>query len=106
MKTQPCQGWGPRPTEGHVSHREHRGRQAFEPPARAHGPPCRWSRVHARMRAAFMVESGGSLGENPTVAEDALRHVKDGHSLAHAIVDTVREALIVLDPDLRVVAAS
>ncbi len=35
-----------------------------------------------------------------------LRHIKDGHSLAHAIVDTVREALIVLDRDLRVVAAS
>ena len=40
------------------------------------------------------------------MADDALRHVKDGHSLAHAIVDTVREALIVLDRDLRVVAAS
>jgi PAS domain-containing protein len=38
------------------------------------------------------------------VADDVLRHVKDGHSLA--IVDTVREALIVLDRDLRVVAAS
>ena len=40
------------------------------------------------------------------MADDVLRHVKDGHSLAHAIVDTVREALIVLDRDLRVVAAS
>jgi PAS domain-containing protein len=40
------------------------------------------------------------------VADDVLRHVKDGHSLARAIVDTVREALIVLDRDLRVVAAS
>jgi PAS domain-containing protein len=40
------------------------------------------------------------------VADEVLRHVKDGHSLAHAIVDTVREALIVLDRDLRVVAAS
>ena len=40
------------------------------------------------------------------MADDVLRHVKDGHSLAHAIVDTVREALIVLDGDLRVVAAS
>jgi PAS domain S-box-containing protein len=40
------------------------------------------------------------------VADDVLRHDKDGHSLAHAIVDTVREALIVLDRDLRVVAAS
>jgi hypothetical protein len=33
------------------------------------------------------------------VADDVLRHVKDGHSLARAIVDTVREALIVLDGD-------
>ena len=40
------------------------------------------------------------------MADDVLRHVKDGHSLAHAIVDIVREALIVLDRDLRVVAAS
>ena len=40
------------------------------------------------------------------MADDVLRHVKDGHSLAHAIVDTVREALIVLDRDSRVVAAS
>jgi chemotaxis protein methyltransferase CheR len=40
------------------------------------------------------------------MADDALRLVKDGHTLAHAIVDTVREALIVLDRDLRVIAAS
>jgi two-component sensor histidine kinase len=32
--------------------------------------------------------------------------VEDGHSLAAAIVDTVREPLLVLDRDLRVVAAS
>ena len=30
----------------------------------------------------------------------------DGHTLAQAIVDTVREPLVVLDKDLRVVAAS
>jgi len=40
------------------------------------------------------------------VANDTLRYVKDGHTLAHAIVDTVREALIVLDRNLRVVTAS
>jgi len=40
------------------------------------------------------------------VSDDPLRYVKDGHTLAHAIVDTVREALIVLDRNLRVVAAS
>jgi PAS domain S-box-containing protein len=40
------------------------------------------------------------------VADDVLRHFKDGHPLARAIVDTVRDALIVLDRDLRVVAAS
>ncbi len=40
------------------------------------------------------------------MSDDPLRYVKDGHTLAHAIVDTVREALIVLDRNLRVVAAS
>jgi PAS domain-containing protein len=40
------------------------------------------------------------------VADNVLRHFKDGHPLARAIVDTVRDALIVLDRDLRVVAAS
>lgn len=33
-------------------------------------------------------------------------HGSDAWALAHAIVDTVREPLVVLDPDLRVVAAS
>ena len=37
---------------------------------------------------------------------DPLATVAHGHSLAQAIVDTVREPLIVLDKDLRVVAAS
>jgi PAS domain-containing protein len=32
--------------------------------------------------------------------------VKDGQTLAEAIVDTVREPLVVLDRDLRVVAAN
>jgi PAS domain S-box-containing protein len=40
------------------------------------------------------------------MANDPLRYVKDGHTLAHAIVDTVREAFIVLDRNLRVVDAS
>jgi PAS domain S-box-containing protein len=46
------------------------------------------------------------MEENVTVPDDTLLYVKDGHTLAHAIVDTVREALIVLDRNLRVVAAS
>ncbi len=33
-------------------------------------------------------------------------NIEDGHALAQAIVDTVREPLLVLDKDLRVVAAS
>src|SRR5712692_1652434 len=49
----------------------------------------RRSRVHGRVPSA--------LGENLTVADDTLRYVKDGHTLAHAIIDTVREPLIVLD---------
>ncbi len=40
------------------------------------------------------------------MADDTLRYVKDEHTLAHAIVDTVREPLIVLDRNLRVVVAS
>jgi PAS domain-containing protein len=32
--------------------------------------------------------------------------IEDGRALAQAIVDTVREPLLVLDKDLRVVAAS
>jgi hypothetical protein len=32
--------------------------------------------------------------------------IRDAYALAHAIVDTVREPLVVLDDELRVVAAS
>ena len=39
-------------------------------------------------------------GRNPLAA------VAHGHTLAEAIVDTVREPLVVLDRDLRVIAAS
>jgi two-component sensor histidine kinase len=46
------------------------------------------------------------IPEDVTVPNDTLRNIKDGHTLAHAIVDTVREPLIVLDRNLRVVAAS
>ena len=35
-----------------------------------------------------------------------LATVAHGHTLAEAIVDTVREPLVVLDRDLRVIAAS
>ena len=35
-----------------------------------------------------------------------LRNVADGHALAAAIVDTVRESLVVLDRELRVITAS
>ena len=37
---------------------------------------------------------------------DSLATVTHGHTLAEAIVDTVREPLVVLDRDLRVIAAS
>ena len=33
-------------------------------------------------------------------------NIKRGHDLAEAIVDAIREPLLVLDPDLRVIAAS
>ena len=45
-------------------------------------------------------DSSGVADHNPLAA---LAH---GHSLAEAIVDTVREPLVVLDRDLRVIAAS
>jgi two-component sensor histidine kinase len=37
---------------------------------------------------------------------DPFARVEDGHALARAIVDTIREPLVVLDKDLRVIAAS
>ena len=37
---------------------------------------------------------------------NSLAAVARGHSLAEAIIDTVREPLVVLDRDLRVIAAS
>ena len=37
---------------------------------------------------------------------DPFAAVEDGHALAQAIVDTIREPLLVLDKELRVVAAS
>ena len=45
-------------------------------------------------------DSSGLAAHNPLAA------VAHGHSLAEAIVDTVREPLVVLDRDLRVIAAS
>ena len=45
-------------------------------------------------------ESSGVADRNP------LAKLAHGHSLAEAIVDTVREPLVVLDRDLRVIAAS
>jgi nitrogen-specific signal transduction histidine kinase len=37
---------------------------------------------------------------------DPFSSIEDGRALAQAIVDTIREPLLVLDKDLRVVAAS
>jgi two-component sensor histidine kinase len=39
-------------------------------------------------------------------SQKSLTDVKDGHALAAAIVDTVRESLVVLDRELRVITAS
>ena len=44
---------------------------------------------------------------NSTMSNDAkLDDINDGNTLAHAIVDTIRDPLLVLDNDLRIVAAS
>ena len=42
-----------------------------------------------------------------TLSKDApFIDIQDGITLAHAIVDTVRDPLVVLDQDLRIIAAS
>lgn len=53
-----------------------------------------------KIQAADREELSGVAAHNPLAA------VAHGHSLAEAIVDTVREPLVVLDRDLRVIAAS
>ena len=47
-----------------------------------------------------------SASEEPMNTIEPFAAFQDGQALAHAIVDTVREPLLVLDKDLRVVAAS
>lgn len=46
--------------------------------------------------------------ESPDVVtkRNPFRNIERGHDLAEAIVDAIREPLLVLDPDLRVIAAS
>lgn len=56
------------------------------------------NRVYGRVPSA--------LGESLAMADDRQRYVQERHTLADAIVDTVRESLIVLDRNLRVVTAS
>ena len=53
-----------------------------------------------KIQAADREESSGVSDHNP------LATVEHGHTLAEAIVDTIREPLVVLDRDLRVIAAS
>ena len=53
-----------------------------------------------KIQGTVREESFGVADRNP------LADVAHGHSLAEAIVDTVREPLVVLDRDLRVIAAS
>ena len=53
-----------------------------------------------KIQAANREESSGVSDHNP------LATVAHGHTLAEAIVDTLREPLVVLDRDLRVIAAS
>jgi two-component sensor histidine kinase len=49
---------------------------------------------------------GGGSAMKPMIFRKQFTDVQDACALAHGIVDTVREPLIVLDQDLRVVAAS
>jgi two-component sensor histidine kinase len=50
-------------------------------------------------------QSAATFGASMDIA-DPFARVEDGHALARAIVDTIREPLLVLDKDLRVIAAS
>jgi two-component sensor histidine kinase len=60
--------------------------------------PARFRHAVEPVEIAYGKESSGVTDHNPLATH--------GHSLAEAIVDTVREPLVVLDRDLRVVAAS
>jgi two-component sensor histidine kinase/PAS domain-containing protein len=74
------------------------GRFLFRDPARF-GCAARFDEI-SRIDRADKAESRGVAKRNPFAA------IAHGHELAEAIVDAIREPLLVLDPDLRVIAAS
>jgi two-component sensor histidine kinase len=59
--------------------------------------------LHDLISAARRSQKGGFA---QLVKSRPLIEIEDGHALAHAIVDTIREPLLVLDKNLRVVVAS
>ena len=61
-------------------------------------PYAKFATLHAQTDSGS--ESSGVAKRNPFAA------IAHGHDLAEAIVDAIREPLLVLDPDLRVIAAS
>jgi hypothetical protein len=46
------------------------------------------------------------VGAPPVAKRNPFASIAHGHNLAEAIVDAIREPLLVLDPDLRVIVAS
>src|SRR5436190_11533452 len=54
----------------------------------------------------FFPRKRGSFERHSMIVPDPFNDFEDSRALAQAIVDTIREPLLVLDKDLRVVAAS
>ena len=63
----------------------------------------------ARSRRRFAkIHAGDGIKkwESPVAKRNPFAAIAHGHDLAEAIVDAIREPLLVLGPDLRVIAAS
>src|SRR4030042_699862 len=61
-------------------------------------PAARFAKIH--------IEDRAKSGNPPVAKRNPFAAIAHGHDLAEAIVDAIREPLLVLDPDLRVIAAS
>ncbi|MBK1664923.1 histidine kinase [Rhodospirillum rubrum] len=62
--------------------------------------------MRLRWPAACPLAAEGPIRKAPMTSAQAFAQIEDGVAFAQAIVDTIREPLLVLDKDLRVVCAS
>ena len=62
--------------------------------------------ISAARFAKIHIEDRAKSGNPPVAKRNPFAAIAHGHDLAEAIVDAIREPLLVLDPDLRVIAAS